>query len=152
MSTSRITRRDVLRGITAASLLPRPAYAGRRQVREFHLTAKPAKVALVGAQHLDTAVWAYNGTIPGPEIRIRQGDRLRITVENGLAVDTTVHCHGIRLPNAMDGVPHLTQEPDHARRDVCLRIRRSGCRHVLVPPTPSKRRAGRPRALRCTHR
>jgi FtsP/CotA-like multicopper oxidase with cupredoxin domain len=111
MSTSRITRRDVLRGITAASLLPRPAYAGRRQVREFHLTAKPAKVALVGAQHLDTAVWAYNGTIPGPEIRIRQGDRLRITVENGLAVDTTVHCHGIRLPNAMDGVPHLTQEP-----------------------------------------
>ena len=111
MSTSRITRRDVLRGVAAASLLPRPAYAGRRQVREFHLTPKPAKVSLVGAQHLDTAVWAYNGTIPGPEIRIRQGDRLRITVENGLAEDTTVHCHGIRLPNAMDGVPHLTQKP-----------------------------------------
>ena len=44
-------------------------------------------------------------------MRVRQGDRLRIAVENGLAEETTVHWHGIRLPNAMDGVPHLTQHP-----------------------------------------
>src|SRR5262249_39280553 len=58
-----------------------------------------------------TSVWTFNSTVPGPEIRVRQGDRLRVTVENQLTEDTTVHHHGIRLPNAMDGVPHLTQKP-----------------------------------------
>jgi FtsP/CotA-like multicopper oxidase with cupredoxin domain len=56
-------------------------------------------------------VWSYNGAVPGPEIRVRQGERLRITVENQLAEETTVHWHGLRVPNAMDGVPHLTQKP-----------------------------------------
>jgi FtsP/CotA-like multicopper oxidase with cupredoxin domain len=92
-------------------MLPCSVLAAGRSVRDFHLNPKPANVPLLGAQHPSTAVWAYNGTIPGPEIRIRQGDRLRITVENGLAEETTVHWHGIRLPNAMDGVPHLTQPP-----------------------------------------
>jgi FtsP/CotA-like multicopper oxidase with cupredoxin domain len=49
--------------------------------------------------------------VPGPEIRVRQGERLRISVQNKLPESTTVHCHGIRLPNAMDGVPDLTQKP-----------------------------------------
>ena len=44
-------------------------------------------------------------------MRVRQGERLRITVENRLAEETTVHWHGLRVPNAMDGVPHLTQPP-----------------------------------------
>jgi FtsP/CotA-like multicopper oxidase with cupredoxin domain len=56
-------------------------------------------------------VWAYNAIVPGPEIRVRQGERARVVVENRLAEETTVHFHGIRLPNAMDGVPHLTQPP-----------------------------------------
>ena len=54
--------------------------------------------------------------MPGPELRFRQGERLKIAVENALAASTTVHWHGIRLPNAMDGVPHLTQEPIAAGR------------------------------------
>ena len=111
MPRTRITRRRLLQGMAAASLLPRAAHAGAKPMKEFHLTPKPAKVSLIGAQHPDTAVWAYNGTVPGPEIRVRQGDHLRVTVENALAEATTVHCHGIRLPNAMDGVPHLTQPP-----------------------------------------
>jgi FtsP/CotA-like multicopper oxidase with cupredoxin domain len=49
--------------------------------------------------------------VPGPEIRARQGERLRVAVENRLAEETTVHWHGVRVPNAMDGVPHLTQKP-----------------------------------------
>src|SRR5439155_7152875 len=52
-----------------------------------------------------------DGTVPGPEIRIRQGDPVRVVVSNKLGEDTTVHWHGIRLPNAMDGVPGLTQQP-----------------------------------------
>jgi FtsP/CotA-like multicopper oxidase with cupredoxin domain len=67
--------------------------------------------SLVGAGNPDTAVWSYNGTVPGPELRFRQGERLRIEVENALGVDTTVHWHGVRVPNAMDGVPQLTQAP-----------------------------------------
>jgi FtsP/CotA-like multicopper oxidase with cupredoxin domain len=102
------TRRAVLAGLAGAgavALLPREASAG-----DLKLTAAPAKAPLVPAQP-ETLVWAYNGTVPGPEIRVRQGERVRVAVENRLAEDTTVHFHGIRLPNAMDGVPHLTQPP-----------------------------------------
>ena len=59
----------------------------------------------------DTHVWAYNGGVPGPVLRVRQSEPVRIVVENGLDQDTTVHWHGIRVPNAMDGVPGLTQPP-----------------------------------------
>jgi FtsP/CotA-like multicopper oxidase with cupredoxin domain len=80
------------------------------------LKIRPLKIAatrqaLVGAGNPATEVWAYDGTVPGPELRFKQGERLAIAVENALGVPTTVHWHGIRLPNAMDGVPHLTQAP-----------------------------------------
>jgi FtsP/CotA-like multicopper oxidase with cupredoxin domain len=67
--------------------------------------------SLVGSAYPATAVWAFNGTVPGPELRVRQGEPLRIEVENRLDASTTVHWHGIRLPNAMDGVPGVTQAP-----------------------------------------
>ena len=66
---------------------------------------------LVSEEYGETPVWAFDGTVPGPEIRVRQGQKLRITVENRLVEETTVHWHGIRTPNSMDGVPHLTQKP-----------------------------------------
>jgi FtsP/CotA-like multicopper oxidase with cupredoxin domain len=78
---------------------------------EHRLVAGPARVPLVGGQYPDTDAWAYNGSVPGPELRFRQGQRVRIVVENRLQEDTTVHWHGVRVPNAMDGVPHLTQAP-----------------------------------------
>lgn len=80
-------------------------------VREFRLVAGPARVPLAGGPEPETAVWAYSGQVPGPEIRVRQGDRLRIFVENRLRQETSVHWHGVRVPNAMDGVPFLTQQP-----------------------------------------
>ncbi len=55
--------------------------------------------------------WAYNGSIPGPIIRIKLGDTLRINFTNELPQSTTIHFHGIRVPNAMDGVPGVTQPP-----------------------------------------
>ena len=79
--------------------------------REKALRVAPARQSLVGAGNPDTAVWAYNGTVPGPELRFKQGERLRIEVENALGADTTVHWHGVRVPNAMDGVPGVTQKP-----------------------------------------
>ena len=81
------------------------------EAEERRLTAKPAVANLTGSGHPDTAVWAYDGTVPGPTIRVPQGKPVRIVVNNNLAEDTTVHWHGIRLPNAMDGVPGLTQPP-----------------------------------------
>ena len=83
--------------------------AGARVIR-----AQPALASLVGEPHPQTAVWTYGGTVPGPELRLKQGERLRVELENLLPEDTTIHWHGIRLPNAMDGVPHLTQPPIEA--------------------------------------
>lgn len=110
----RFTRRDFLRSAAAvgglALLPPVSAAAPARVVR-----AQPALASLVGEQHPQTAVWTYGGTVPGPELRLKQGERLRVELENLLPEDTTVHWHGIRLPNAMDGVPHLTQPPIKAK-------------------------------------
>lgn len=54
---------------------------------------------------------AYNGQIPGPELRVRPGDRVRIVVTNHIDQPTVLHLHGITLSNAMDGVPYVTQPP-----------------------------------------
>jgi FtsP/CotA-like multicopper oxidase with cupredoxin domain len=55
--------------------------------------------------------YAFNGQIPGPRLHIRQGDRVRINVRNRLPESTTVHWHGLILPNVMDGPAHITQDP-----------------------------------------
>jgi FtsP/CotA-like multicopper oxidase with cupredoxin domain len=108
-----IDRRSFLRGTAGAAAwasLPYGAYASAPPIKEFRLVAAPGRVSLVGPPHPDTDVWCYGGRVPGPEIRVRQGEPIRITVENRLAEETTVHWHGVRIPNAMDGVPHLTQK------------------------------------------
>jgi manganese oxidase len=53
----------------------------------------------------------YNGTVPGPEIRVNVGDKVKVVVKNELDESTSVHFHGIRVPNAMDGVDPYTQKP-----------------------------------------
>jgi FtsP/CotA-like multicopper oxidase with cupredoxin domain len=93
--------------LTLASALPRPGCAST----EFALAPGPAKVRLGGARSAEVNAWAYNGSVPGPQLRVRQGERVSVTVSNHLADETTVHFHGLRLPNGMDGVPHLTQAP-----------------------------------------
>jgi manganese oxidase len=55
--------------------------------------------------------YAFNGQVPGPRLHFRQGDRVRINVRNHLPESTTVHWHGLILPNVMDGPAHITQEP-----------------------------------------
>lgn len=54
---------------------------------------------------------AYNGTVPGPEIRFQQGDKVRIVLRNEMTEPTVLHFHGLTVPNAMDGVPYITQDP-----------------------------------------
>jgi FtsP/CotA-like multicopper oxidase with cupredoxin domain len=55
--------------------------------------------------------YAFNGQVPGPTLRFRKGDRVRINVTNRLPDTTTVHWHGLILPNVMDGVANVTQKP-----------------------------------------
>lgn len=109
------TRRGFLASAGAAALLAGSGVtvgrAAQAPAREFRLVAAPGTTRLVPKPHPATAVWSYGGTVPGPEIRVRQGERVRITVDNSLAEETTVHWHGLRVPNTMDGVPHLTQTP-----------------------------------------
>ncbi len=100
-------RREVLGAIGAAALRP----AGLLAATPLVLTAAPASVRLAPPDMPETAVWAYQGSVPGPVLRVRQGERLRVRFENGLDQPSTVHWHGIRLANAMDGVPELTQDP-----------------------------------------
>jgi FtsP/CotA-like multicopper oxidase with cupredoxin domain len=101
-----MNRREFLATGAALAVAPRLSFAEAKKLR-----LGPARQSLVGEANPATDVWAYNGTVPGPELRFKQGGRLAIAVENTLGVETTVHWHGIRLPNAMDGVPHLTQAP-----------------------------------------
>ncbi len=76
-------------------------------VKEFHLVAEP--VVREMAPGFKARLWGYNGQSPGPTIEVVEGDRVRIFVTNKLPERTSIHWHGQRLPNGMDGVSGLTQ-------------------------------------------
>jgi FtsP/CotA-like multicopper oxidase with cupredoxin domain len=122
--TSQVSRRSLIRGsaisATTAALggvtsmemgagwlqaegTPEP------QLREFTLTASEFDWELMA--DVRVRVWGYNGQVPGPELRVSEGDTVRITLRNELAVPTTIHWHGLNVPNAMDGVAGLNQAP-----------------------------------------
>jgi len=74
----------------------------------FHLVAEPVRHEF--APGLEAECWGYNGSVHGPLIEAVEGDRVRIYVTNKLAAPTSVHWHGILLPNGMDGVAGLNQK------------------------------------------
>jgi multicopper oxidase len=76
---------------------------------EIRLTAAVTNVDLGTGKSFKA--WTYNGRVPGPEIRVKEGQRLRVVVKNQLPEGTTVHWHGLPVPNRMDGVPFVTQKP-----------------------------------------
>ena len=78
-------------------------------VKEFHLVAEPVLREI--APGMKAHLWGYNGQSPGPTIEVVEGDRVRIFVTNRLPEITSVHWHGQRLPNGMDGVSGLNQPP-----------------------------------------
>jgi FtsP/CotA-like multicopper oxidase with cupredoxin domain len=78
-------------------------------VKEFHLVAEP--VVREFAPGFKGNLWGYNGQSPGPTIEVVEGDKVRIFVTNRLPENTSIHWHGQRLPNGMDGVSGLNQPP-----------------------------------------
>lgn len=75
----------------------------------FRLTATQVKWETKPGVFVDAM--AYNGQIPGPELRVSPGDKVRVVVENQMTEPTVMHFHGLTVPNAMDGVPYITQDP-----------------------------------------
>jgi FtsP/CotA-like multicopper oxidase with cupredoxin domain len=76
---------------------------GNQPVKHFTLTAAETQID-------GNTVWALNGSVPGPELRVTQGDRVQVTLVNQLPESTTLHWHGVVLPNAEDGVAGVTQD------------------------------------------
>lgn len=75
--------------------------------KEFILTAKASQQEL--APGVTLPVWTFNNSVPGPEIRVKQGETVKITLRNELPEPVSIHWHGYPVPNAMDGVPGVTQ-------------------------------------------
>ena len=103
------TRRTALGLLTSAAAitaLPRRAIAGGAT----DLVAGVTEVQLAPVEYPATRVWAYGGDVPGRTIRLTQGERLTRRFRNDLPEPSTVHWHGVRVPNAMDGVAGLTQD------------------------------------------
>ncbi len=109
------SRRDFLRQVLASGALvgsSRLALHGQSPapaIRDFALSAREADVTVAPGRTWKT--WTYDGQVPGPLIRVRQGERLRLRLMNELTEPTTIHWHGLPVPNPMDGVSGLTQEP-----------------------------------------
>ena len=101
----RLNRRELLAASAAfacapVSLLAAPTY---------QLDAAPTTIQILPEGEPPTQLLGFNGSSPGPEIRIRQGDQITILFRNGTDQPSAIHWHGIHLQNAMDGVPDLTQ-------------------------------------------
>ncbi|MFK7745894.1 MAG: multicopper oxidase family protein [Roseobacter sp.] len=110
-----ISRRSVLSGfgaLGASALFPKQSIS---DVQNPILRATPSTAQLTPEGYPETNVWAFSmdgqATIPGPEIRLKAGERLKRTLLNELPQPTAVHWHGIRIDNAMDGAAPLTQPP-----------------------------------------
>ncbi len=78
-------------------------------VKVFRLTASKMLWETAAGQTVEG--WAYNEQIPGPQIRVNEGDRVRVILKNNLPESTVIHFHGLELPNDQDGVPFITQPP-----------------------------------------
>lgn len=106
-----LTRRGWLTGFGASLIAMAPATgaAGAQSDDIRMLHARPGESRLRGSREAPTAIWGYEGIVPGPLLRVRQAEELRVRLVNELKQPTVIHWHGLRLPNAMDGVPHLTQ-------------------------------------------
>jgi manganese oxidase len=84
-----------------------PVMAGG--VKVFELTAEEIMWEVSPGQKMKA--WTYNRQLPGPQIRVTEGERVRVILHNKLAESTAIHFHGLEVPNDQDGVPFITQPP-----------------------------------------
>ena len=77
--------------------------------REFDLTAKEVNWEIEPGKTVKAM--AYNGVVPGPTLKVEVGDKVKVVLKNEMSESTSIHFHGLRTPNDMDGVPDITQAP-----------------------------------------
>lgn len=99
-----LNRRHFMMSAVAASGMPHLALAA-----PFTLRAGPVTAQILPEGDGTTQLLGFNGSSPGPELRYRAGDMVDIRFENGIDQGSAIHWHGIRIDNAMDGVPYMTQ-------------------------------------------
>ncbi len=104
------TRRNFLmQGVATAAALALPRVSGAATSRFPEITAQTGAVQLAPAPYPKTEIWGYDGLMPGPEVRVSQGARVQRSFQNAVPQASSIHWHGIRIDNAMDGVAGLTQ-------------------------------------------
>lgn len=105
------SRRFLLQSALVASALPfLPRISLASTSAPTELVAKSGKASLWEEGGPLADIWGYDGGVPGPVLRMRQGETLRVNFRNELDQPSTIHWHGIRIDNAYDGVAGLTQE------------------------------------------
>ncbi len=107
-----INRRKFLQSVgccISTVVFPSQNFASEPKLKR--IVTSPSEVPLVLELGPTTSVWAYNGQVPGPLLRYRQGDTLAVELDNQLDEPTTIHWHGLRIPVGMDGVPIISQSP-----------------------------------------
>ena len=113
--TSKLSRRAVLQGggavLTSLSLPPFAWQEAAAADAPVHLVAREGEAQILEKGGKATPIWGYNGQVPGPVIRAKRGGEVWVRLTNRLSQPTTIHWHGIRIDNAMDGVSNLTQVP-----------------------------------------
>ncbi|WP_170331881.1 multicopper oxidase family protein [Ruegeria arenilitoris] len=102
-----LNRRQFVAGTSALFAVPA---IGRAATPPKTIEARAELARIAPDSYPETEIWGYDGGVPGPEIRARQGETVRRTLLNSLPQPTAIHWHGLRVPNNMDGVPGLTQE------------------------------------------
>ncbi|WP_371685670.1 multicopper oxidase family protein [Tropicimonas sp. IMCC6043] len=106
-----ISRRSMLTGAASMATMPLLPHRGLSAGMDREtLEAALAKAQIAPEGYPQTEIWGFGSRVPGTEIRARQGARLRRWLVNSLPEPTSLHWHGIRIDNAMDGVPGVTQE------------------------------------------
>jgi len=93
-------------GIGAQPLAPTVLGDG---TKEFDLTTKIVDWEVEPGKFVKA--WTYNGMVPGPTLKVNVGDKVKVVLKNELPESTSIHFHGLLTPNAMDGVPDITQPP-----------------------------------------
>jgi FtsP/CotA-like multicopper oxidase with cupredoxin domain len=93
-------------GLGAQPLEPTVLVDGTKR---FDLTAEVVQWEVEPGKTVEA--WTYNGVVPGPMVQVEVGDHVQLVLKNDLPESTTIHLHGVLLPNAMDGVPDITQPP-----------------------------------------
>lgn len=114
-----MNRRDFLITTSAATLFPRVTLASA----PFELVAEPVSAQILPQGEPATPMLGFNGGTPGPVLRARQGEVFDIRFQNQIGEGSAVHWHGLRIANAMDGVPGMTQRVVEAGRDFEYRFR-----------------------------